>query len=99
MGAAGLIFTDEEGDMHYTEPIWFRLQRKWVEDRKPKTWDLLIKDVHKFKYITPITLLHVCNPEIQSYTLSQSLAEREASMGRPRMGWRLSPNLRLEGAA
>ena len=45
-----------------------------MEARKPKTWGLLIKDVHKFNYISFITHLHVYNPETNP-TLSQSLAE------------------------
>ena len=45
-----------------------------MEARKLKTWDLLIKDVHKFNYITSITHLHVYNPETNP-TPSQSLAE------------------------
>lgn len=37
--------------------------KKMSGSQKAKTWDLLIKDVHKFNYITSITHLHVYNPE------------------------------------
>ena len=51
-----------------------------MEARKPKTWDLLSKDVHKFNYITFITHLHVYNPETNP-TLSQSLADTGRQAG------------------